>query len=695
MIGLFRKMGYFRKNKFGDPSLPTSVAAPAPEVVFLKYNGGTQMNLISRPVTVMLFLTVLSISIFAQSTEFSYQGSLQNSSVPANGNYDFEFRLYDLLNSGTQQGITLQRLNVVVTNGNFNVSLDFGAAAIPGADRFLEIAVRAAGGGSFTPLTPRQKVNTVPYATRSLNAATADSVSAGGIPSGSGNYIQNSSSQQASSNFNISGTGTANIFSAAQFNIGVTRALTLTGDSVFVGATGLGGSANTFVGNNAGSSIQNGGNNNVFVGWNAGLNNTTGLSNSFIGLAAGFGNTTGFRNAFFGRGAGLSNTTGTFNTAIGEGSNVGAANLTNATAIGAQSLVSQSNSLVLGSINGVNSATADTNVGIGTTAPQKTLHVVGQDIRVEGSSGSISPRFSLVHMGGSAGGTPDRGKWQNYAVYDPFFGGLRFSALNDAENQESIWLNVVRVPGITINRVEFPSGYVAIGNDLLVGTTSVIPTRKLDVRGSAIVLDSSNLGFRVQTNTAGGTVASFGGNGEFRVDAPGVTGGRFTILENGNVGIGTNSPSSTLHVNGSIRLGVVGSGGTQNLCWAADQQIATCSSSLRYKTNIGSFSSGMSFVNQLRPISFDWKDGGLKDVGFGAEEIAKIDPRFVTYNDKGEVEGVKYDRMSVAFVNAFKEQQAQIESQQEQIEQQRSEIEALKALVCLQTPGAAICRPKK
>jgi hypothetical protein len=49
--------------------------------------------------------------------------------------------------------------------------------------------------------------------------------------------------------------------------------------------------------------------------------------------------------------------------------------LTNTTAIGANANVTQANSLVLGSINGVNGATADTNVGIGTTAPQSKLQV--------------------------------------------------------------------------------------------------------------------------------------------------------------------------------------------------------------------------------------------------------------------------------------------------------------------------------
>lgn len=60
-------------------------------------------------------------------------------------------------------------------------------------------------------------------------------------------------------------------------------------------------------------------------------------------------------------------------------------------------------------------------------------------------------------------------------------------------------------------------------------------------------------------------------------------------------------------------------------------------------------------------------------------------PLFVTYNDKREVEGVKYDRLSVVFVNAFKEQQTQIE-------QQRVQIENLKKLVCRDHPRAAFCR---
>jgi len=51
--------------------------------------------------------------------------------------------------------------------------------------------------------------------------------------------------------------------------------------------------------------------------------------------------------------------------------------LVNAVAIGNRAYVQQSNSIVLGSIAGVNGATASASVGIGTTTPSTALHVVG------------------------------------------------------------------------------------------------------------------------------------------------------------------------------------------------------------------------------------------------------------------------------------------------------------------------------
>ena len=92
----------------------------------------------------------------------------------------------------------------------------------------------------------------------------------------------------------------------------------------------------------------------------------------------------------------------------------------------------------------------------------------------------------------------------------------------------------------------------------------------------------------------------------------------------------------------------------------------------------------------------------MHDLGFGAEEVEKIDPLLVTYNEKGQVEGVKYDRISAVLVNALNEQQARIEAQQQTIARQQQEIDALKnrqreidalkKLVCSDHPDTELCK---
>ncbi len=115
-------------------------------------------------------ISMAAILAYAQTTEFTYQGSLKDGASPANGTYDFELALYD--GSGGQLGGTLTRNGVVVANGIFGVSLDFGNQ-FSGATRLLEIRVRPSGGSGFTTLSPRQPVNSSPYSVKSLSADSA------------------------------------------------------------------------------------------------------------------------------------------------------------------------------------------------------------------------------------------------------------------------------------------------------------------------------------------------------------------------------------------------------------------------------------------------------------------------------------------------------------------------------------------
>jgi len=299
------------------------------------------------------------------------------------------------------------------------------------------------------------------------------------------------------------------INTSTQFSVGGNRVLS------------NGGIRNLFAGVGAGQN--NPGGDNAFFGNQSGLSMTDGFGNSFFGTVSGTAST-GNLNSFFGRGAGIqtsgqtnsffgadtgfTNTSGSNNTLIGYGADVGANNLTNATAIGANSRVTQSNSLVLGSINGTNGATSDTKVGIGTSAPVNVLHLNGNH-----------NDFALTFT--NQNNTSGRRGYRIAFDSDR----LTFQSANDsgafATNQMTI---------------DPPTGNVGIG------TTA--PSFKLHIN------DPSNTGLRVQNNTSGGTVAGFGGFGDFQIDTITTAGGRFTVKENGNTGIGTNNPNAKLQVVG-------------------------------------------------------------------------------------------------------------------------------------------------
>ena len=109
--------------------------------------------------------------------------------------------------------------------------------------------------------------------------------------------------------------------------------------------------------------------------------------------------------------------------------------------------------------------------------------------------------------------------------------------------------------------------------------------------------------------------------------------------------------------------------------------LSLCSSSYRYKTGIQPYLGGVEVAKRLNPITFAWKADGRPDIGFGAEDVVKVEPLLTFKNEKGELEGVHYAQITTVLVNSIKEQQAQIEAQQEQLKQQQQQIDALKRFI--------------
>jgi len=254
----------------------------------------------------------------------------------------------------TNNTVVLGRnLDTVQIPGNLNVGGNLAGGNIVNNLNGLTGNITLAAGANIT-LTPAGNTLTI--------ASTG----------GGGNPILNQTTLQTSANFNIDGTGRANIFNAnTQFNLGGNRILSGTSET---------GTANLFAGFSAGASTTGGFN--AFVGTFAGQHNTSGGNNSYFGVNAGGGEgSAGTENTFIGNGAGFADGDGNRLTYIGVNTgNAPGFTLTNATAIGANARVTQNNSLVLGSINGVNGGIADTNVGVGTTAPKAKLHVQGGNL---------------------------------------------------------------------------------------------------------------------------------------------------------------------------------------------------------------------------------------------------------------------------------------------------------------------------
>jgi hypothetical protein len=126
-----------------------------------------------RMLPIWVLLAALCVPAAAQppaGTAFSYQGRLADAGTPANGPYDFEFRLFDAPAGGTQVGPAVAKNDVTVTAGLFTTGLDFGPASFVGFARWLQVAVRpGASTGPYTVIG-RQELQPTPNAMFSATA---------------------------------------------------------------------------------------------------------------------------------------------------------------------------------------------------------------------------------------------------------------------------------------------------------------------------------------------------------------------------------------------------------------------------------------------------------------------------------------------------------------------------------------------
>src|SRR5436305_998384 len=108
-------------------------------------------NILSVLLTSLVLVGAPIVDALGQTTVFTYQGRLNSGANAADGVFDLSFSLFSVSSGLGQVGSSYAAPATTVRNGLFTVQLDFGAN-FPGADRWLEIAVRTNGNGSFTTL---------------------------------------------------------------------------------------------------------------------------------------------------------------------------------------------------------------------------------------------------------------------------------------------------------------------------------------------------------------------------------------------------------------------------------------------------------------------------------------------------------------------------------------------------------------
>lgn len=646
-----------------------------------------------RPTILCLILASNSV-VFGQSSSFTYQGRLNDGGTPASGNYDLEFRLFDVQSGGTALA-TQQQLNVAVSSGVFTVVLDFGAN-FNGGSRWLEIGVRPAGGSTFTTLAPRQPITSTPYAIRSLNATTADTATnatqLGGVAAnnyvqtndsrlsdsrpptpGSSNYIQNTLTQQAASNFNVSGNGSI----AGRLSVGISNPgyrFNVTDNTDLPSAR--------FVNTGSGPALSGQG------------STTTGITSGIIGAneagVLGIGNT-GVLGRTFGTGNPIAS--------IGVlGDSQSATGIT--TGVWGQSRSSNGAGVrgwatsTTGSTVGVEGRTQSPNgIGVIGTGTETATGVVGTSetgLGVRGQSGNASNFFGSLSAGvwGDSSSMPGVRGTSNSDV----------GVLGRSEVTAGVFGSSFSGPGVTGSSSSgiggiFNGNQVAVSAEVKGG--QVVYLAGGDVTGSEIKFRRDGVAHYSIYNNGNLTFANT--SDTFLPNTPGAP--LLSITSAGTVGIGTTSPGFRLHVNGETRTNTLsidnyvnGTSGFSLCANTASNRVGLCpASSIRYKTNITNLTLSLATVLRLRPVTFDWKDSGDADLGLIAEEVAQVDPQLALFRD-GKIEGVKYDRIGVVLINAVKEQQAQIQKQQAQLEEQQKQIAALKNLLCRLHPRAQVCR---
>ena len=72
-------------------------------------------------------------------------------------------------------------------------------------------------------------------------------------------------------------------------------------------------------------------------------------------------------------------------------------------------------------------------------------------------------------------------------------------------------------------------------------------------------------------------------------------------------------------------------------------------------------------VDKLQPVQFEWKGNNVTDIGLIAEEVQQHAPSLAKYDEKKQLEGVKYSQLPIIILQEIKSLRARVAELESQI----------------------------
>jgi hypothetical protein len=133
----------------------------------------------------------------------------------------------------------------------------------------------------------------------------------------------------------------------------------------------------------------------------------------------------------------------------------------------------------------------------------------------------------------------------------------------------------------------------------------------------------------------------------------------------------------------------------------ADGQLATVTSSERFKKDITAMEKSSESVLFLRPVTFHYKAGAKETPQFGllAEDVAKVNAGLVVPDKEGKHYSVRYDAVNAMLLNeflkehrAFLEEQCKVERLEKQVAALTAGLQKVSAQLATERPSLAASR---